>query len=430
MNDSVLHEGFLSQSSSKLGFKQRWFCRLLTDRLDVHKDPERPISRTIELSSSTRIHVLEEDEFSIIPESGDPIVFSVAKDQLSEWVIKLRQATCHCLQLSMDSFEIITVLGRGNYGKVMLCRRLNSTRLYAIKAIKKANVAAANSVMSERNIILALDHPFIVKMVFAFQSPSKVYFGLEYVPGGSLYRLLRVRGAFGVNDARLYGLQVAIALHHLHELKVLYRDLKPDNVLIDADGYLVLTDFGLSAWRDRMTDTRSTFCGTQAYLAPEMIERRTYGISVDWWAFGILMYEMLMGVTPFKRSSEPKTYQAILSREPSFPAGFDRDARDLIGHLLVKVPEGRLAGKAVLAHPFFAGVDREALLTKKLAMPFVPTIVDGVGVFEDSEDELPIDSRAEHIPSSVSFEGFSYTNASRLRDDAQHVRVDLLARSE
>jgi serine/threonine protein kinase len=418
----------LTQKGSKWGFKHRRFCSLSFESLEVIKDAKRGHSRIIELSSTTRIHVLDEAKFVIIPDTGEPVTFSVSSPRdLADWVIKLRQVTCYCRHLSMDSFEIVSVLGRGSFGKVMLCRRLNTTKLYAVKSVHKENVGVSKPIFAERNILLAVDHPFIVKLVFTFQSPTKVYFGLDYIPGGSLYRLMRLRHTFPLHDTQLYGAQVALALSHLHENGILYRDLKPDNILVDAEGYLVLTDFGLSARITPESARRSTFCGTSAYLAPEMVQRQAYGLAVDWWSFGVMLYEMIHGSPPFKRSTDAKTYQAIVSLDAPFGPDFDATATDLIGRLLAKNPDNRITGSMVLEHEFFANVDFPALLRREVKMPYLPRLVRGVGVFEDPSDDVALDSRIDVSvpPTNPCFEGFSYTNDSRLRDEAEHVRRDL-----
>jgi serine/threonine protein kinase len=196
----------------------------------------------------------------------------------------------------MDEFDSISVIGRGNYGKVMLCQSKFTRERFAIKTVRKAVLLKSqkvHTVIRERQILEQVTSPFIVRLCFAFQTPSKFYLGLEYVPGGDLFHRLTDRtNPITPADARLYIAEIALALDYVHEAGVLYRDLKPENVLVCRDGHLKLTDFGLAKQMNAEEET-ATFCGTPEYVAPEMIRKENYSYAIDWWALGVLAFELV-----------------------------------------------------------------------------------------------------------------------------------------
>ena len=193
---------------------------------------------------------------------------------------------------------MISVLGKGSYGKVMLVRKKDNGQLYALKVLKKAEIVRRNQVehtMTERRILENVRHPFIVKMDYAFQSDSKLFFVLEYCPGGELFFYLSQIGRFKEDAARFYASNILLALHHLHSQHILYRDLKPENVLVDKEGYVKIADFGLSKENVQGHNEAKSICGTAEYLAPEILQRMGHGKASDWWSFGAIIYEMLCG---------------------------------------------------------------------------------------------------------------------------------------
>jgi serine/threonine protein kinase len=278
----------------------------------------------------------------------------------------------------MDHFRVVSVIGRGVYGKVMLCQDLDTWELYAIKSIhKKRLVETGNtaSVISERNIMMKAHHPFIVNLCFAFQSPSKFYLGLEYAPGGELFYYMKKHGAVQIDDARLYAAEIGLALTHLHSLGIVYRDLKPENVLFDRLGHIKLTDFGLSKVLDRTGKTQ-TFCGTSEYLAPEVVMGLPYGYEIDLWSLGILIYEMLLGVTPFADENKSTLFTNIVSGIPRFPPGFDGRVRDFIRRLLTKDATARPKFEDLKGHPFFEGFDWGMVERREYRPNFIPPTRD------------------------------------------------------
>jgi serine/threonine protein kinase len=362
----------------------------------------RSIDTVFDIDFSTEIKVLDGERSSrfLINDSKNQQMTLQCSDynEMMRWVLSLRSVTFQHKSLSMANFKVLAVLGRGNYGKVMLCEEFETGDYYAIKSVRKATLVEANrvkTVLSERNILAKIVHPFIVSMKFAFQTPSKFYFGLEYVPGGELFYHMQRRGVIPINEVRLYAAEVSLALHHLHQAKIIYRDLKPENVLLDREGHVKLTDFGLSKDLSNSPTGASTFCGTTEYLAPEIVMRQPYGPPVDWWALGVLIYEMLFGTTPFANENRPKMYRDICKGEAKFPEDAPKDAVDLIKQLLVKDPKGRGGFALLKTHEFYRSLTADRVLRKLIPPAFVPE-VRNLGVPENFDreftDEAPADS--------------------------------------
>ena len=211
---------------------------------------------------------------------------------MDDWVVALEKVI-RLPVLSMDAFEIVSVLGRGFFGKVMLVRYKATDALFAVKTVRKKGLVESKkqeSVLLERNILMKVDNPFIVNLCFSFQTASKFYLGLEYVPGGELFFHMKKRGRWPKSEVRLYVAEIALALDYLHSKKVVYRDLKPENLLLDERGHIKLTDFGLSAELTESDEKLEQVSGSIPYLAPEMVLRLGYSFPVDWWALGVLCY--------------------------------------------------------------------------------------------------------------------------------------------
>jgi serine/threonine protein kinase len=243
-----------------------------------------------------------------------------------------------------SDFELIASLGEGSFGRVMLCRRKgrgpDGGTLYAMKALDKERVLSDETLEEnterEKEILALMTNqsiPFCVGLKYAFQTPSNLYFVTDFCQGGELFFHLKTMGKFSEVWARFYAAQLVLALGAIHELRIIYRDLKPENVLLDADGYIKITDFGLSKQDDALStiDGTGTLCGTAAYMAPELITTEEYGMAVDWWSLGCLLYEMLDGWPPFHSANALEERSRIISAEyePSY-RGFSADAVDIL----------------------------------------------------------------------------------------------------
>lgn len=281
-------------------------------------------------------------------------------------------------ELSMKDFKIISVLGRGSFGKVMLVERGES--LYALKTIRKSYLTESNrmyQVIAERNILQRLSHPFIIQLHFAFQTEAKFYLGMEYAPGGELYFHMDMRQVIPVEEIRFYCAEIALALDYMHSLGIIYRDLKPENVMLDAQGHVKLTDFGLA--KDLSVDGKTTtksFCGTTSYMAPEVILGEGYGVEVDWWTLAILAFEMATTTSPFYNRNPKRMMDEIVNGCPRMNLVKDQGLKNFVSFLLVKNPKERPTFKQIKEHEFFAGLDWDKVLAREVKPPFVPVIRD------------------------------------------------------
>ncbi|KAJ9441003.1 RAC family serine/threonine-protein kinase-like protein [Diplonema papillatum] len=271
--------------------------------------------------------------------------------------------------VSIDDFELISQLGRGSYGRVLRVQKKDTGGFHALKIMRKDAITKPREVMSERAVLQLVDHPFVVKLINAFQTPSKLFLVLTYLPGGDLKHHLRQGTLFPEEKARFYAAGILLALAHLHKCSIIYRDLKPENIVLDETGYPVLTDMGLA--RELTWDPMAyTFCGTPLYVAPEVLKNKGYTKAVDWWSYGIILYEMLVGITPFAAKTAQAVFQLIMSKAPVIPNVLSPNARDLLVLLLVKEPDRRLSEPELIkTHPFFTGVKWDKLVRRQYAVP-------------------------------------------------------------
>uniref|UniRef100_A0A667XJK9 protein kinase C n=1 Tax=Myripristis murdjan TaxID=586833 RepID=A0A667XJK9_9TELE len=297
--------------------------------------------------------------------------------------------------LCLQDFRLIAVLGRGHFGKVLLSEYKKTGTMYAIKALKKGDIIARDeveSLMCEKRIFETVNtsrHPFLVNLFACFQTPEHVCFVMEYTAGGDLMMHIHT-DVFTEPRAVFYSACVVLGLQFLHDHKIVYRDLKLDNLLLDTDGYVKIADFGLCKEGMGYGDRTSTFCGTPEFLAPEVLTDTSYTRAVDWWGLGVLIYEMLVGESPFPGDDEEEVFDSIVNDEVRYPRFLSTEAIGIMRRLLRRNPERRLGSgekdaEEVKKQPFFRAVDWEALLQRKLPPPFVPTIGDkeDVSNFDD-----------------------------------------------
>ncbi len=284
-------------------------------------------------------------------------------------------------RLDISDFDLLKVVGKGAFGKVMLVKKKKSRSstggIYAMKVLNKDSVVKKGQIehtMSERSILCQIRHPFIVRLRFAFQNETSLYLVTDYYTGGSLYYHLRKNGSFAEPRAKFYAAELLLALEHLHQHFIIYRDLKLENILMDSDGHIALTDFGLSKQNVRTEACATTFCGTAEYLAPELLRGKPYGAPVDWWSFGILLFEMMDGRTPFYNKNRKYMFHCIVHVRPTFPAHFSKPAQALLVRLLEPDPVRRWGAEEIKAHAFFDDVDFDKLYGKRLSPPFKPRV--------------------------------------------------------
>eukprot|EP00164_Ancoracysta_twista_P004427 GFYU01005975.1.p1 GENE.GFYU01005975.1~~GFYU01005975.1.p1 ORF type:complete len:352 (+),score=116.26 GFYU01005975.1:202-1257(+) len=315
-------------------------------------------------------------------------------------------------KMAINDFDLLKVVGKGSFGKVMQVRMKDSGQIYAMKVLRKDAIIARNQVehtKAERNILEAIQHPFIVNLHYAFQTEDKLYLIIDYVSGGELFFHLRRAGKFPLARAKFYVAQILLAIAHLHEADIIYRDLKPENLLIDNEGHAKVTDFGFA----KMVEDRTfTLCGTPEYLAPEILENKGHHKGVDYWAFGVLIYEMLAGYPPFYHEDHLTMYRYILAGKIDFPKSFDSSAKDLVKKLLTKdltKRYGCLKNGAldIKNHKWFRNTDWSSVFERKSKGPFVPELKHPGDTSnfdkypEDDEQPKPISRDEQKL-----FEGF------------------------
>ncbi|XP_029767033.1 ribosomal protein S6 kinase alpha-4 [Terrapene carolina triunguis] len=360
-----------------------------------------------------------------------------AEEETVELPLTDANLTGHEEKVGMENFELLKVLGTGAYGKVFLVRKMTGHdvgKLYAMKVLRKAAIVQkAKTTEHTRTERTVLEHvrasPFLVTLHYAFQTGSKLHLILDYVSGGELFTHLYQRDHFKEEEVRIYAGEIVLALEHLHKLGIIYRDVKLENILLDSEGHVVLTDFGLS--KEFLTEEKDrtfSFCGTIEYMAPEIIRSKSgHGKSVDWWSLGILMFELLTGASPFTLEGEKNTQaevsRRILKCQPPFPTVIGPVARDLLQKLLCKDPKKRLGSgpngaQDIKEHPFFKGLDWVELAARRVKAPFKPIVRSELDVRNFAEEFTrlePVYSPAGTPPHPDRvFQGYSFIAPSIL----------------
>lgn len=384
-------------------------------------------------------HVSEDEEFEIIPDLPKRFVgdnLAMENNNIMDMgghaeSIPINELTVNPSgeKIGPRDFHPLKVLGKGGYGKVFLVRKVtghDKNQMFAMKVLRKAtivrNTKDTQHTKSERNILEAVKHPFIVNLHYAFQSVGKLYLILEYLPGGEMFTQLEREGVFLETTARFYSTEVILALEHLHKIGVIYRDLKPENILLDRKGHIKLTDFGLCKESIRDNDMTHTFCGTIEYMAPEILTRKGHGKAVDWWSLGTFMYDMMTGSPPFVAENRKKTIEKILKAKLNFPQYLSLAARDVLKRLLKREPTSRLgAGKEdaeeIKRHAFFQTINWNTLHEKKVTPPFEPKFKDETDTSQFdikftrmTPIDSPINESTLNNADNTHFEGFTYVD--------------------
>ncbi|XP_061497981.1 protein kinase C isoform X4 [Anopheles gambiae] len=325
----------------------------------------------------------------------------------------------------LNDFNFIKVLGKGSFGKVMLAEKKGTDEVYAIKVLKKDVILQDDDVdctMTEKRILaLAAKHPFLTALHSCFQTPDRLFFVMEYVNGGDLMFQIQRARKFDEPRAAFYAAEVTLALQFLHRNGVIYRDLKLDNILLDAEGHCKLADFGMCKEGITGDNLTSTFCGTPDYIAPEILQELDYGPSVDWWALGVLMYEMMAGQPPFEADNEDDLFEAILRDDVLYPVWLSREAVSILKGFMTKNAAKRLGctdgENQIRSHPFFKDMDWEALEQRKVRPPFRPRVRSARDALNFDTEFTKEDPVLTPVPNDIircinqdEFAGFSFTN--------------------
>ncbi|MCJ1307002.1 hypothetical protein MMC25_000647 [Agyrium rufum] len=393
-------------------------CRV-NPRFEETKDyVEDPKASKKDKEKNAQVYAQEQKTLGQSGAEWIDVAFGTGSVKIGVRFVENRQRT-----LKIEDFELLKVVGKGSFGKVMQVQKRDTRRIYALKTIRKAHIISRSEVahtLAERSVLAQINNPFIVPLKFSFQSPEKLYFVLAFVNGGELFHHLQKEQRFDINRSRFYTAELLCALECLHGFNVIYRDLKPENILLDYSGHIALCDFGLCKLDMKDEDRTNTFCGTPEYLAPELLLGQGYTKTVDWWTLGVLLYEMLTGLPPYYDENTNEMYRKILSEPLHFPGPeiVPPAAKDLLTQLLDRRPERRLGANGaaeIKAHQFFHAIDWRKLLQRKYEPSFKPNVVDALDTknFDvDFTSELPQDSYVDGPMLSQTaqqqFAGWSY----------------------
>lgn len=346
--------------------------------------------------------------------------------------------------LGPEDFELLCVVGRGAFGKVFQVRKRDTGEVFAMKVMRKDRIRAKDHheyVRAERDVLTSIVHPYVVTLRYSFQTPSRLYLVLDFVNGGHLFFQLFRAGTFDERRARLYTAEIVLAVAHLHSLGIVHRDLKPENVLLDAEGHVRITDFGLAkagAWDDP-NERSNSFIGTLEYMAPEIIAATGHGKEVDWWSVGILLYEMLTGVAPFRAKGKNQLQKLIMAAKLKLPPYLSSQAASLIRSLLAKDPAKRLGhgpsgSDDIKRHPFFKEINWAKLERREIPAPFDPSVsgVESVENFDKIWTDLPPQDSPGGTPRDDApigeadrlFEGFTYVAPPTMFDAMAKLKLD------
>ena len=297
--------------------------------------------------------------------------------------------------LKLNDYEIGDTIRIYPFGRVKNAKNKRTNELIALKILKKSEIVKAKQelhILNELSILQTLDHPSIIRFLNSNHDEKFIHLAFEFIPGGDLFTLLKAETKFSSDKAQFYAGQIIFVFTYLHSKNIVYRNLKPENILIDKNGYIKICDFQLAKV---IKDRTYTMCGTPEYLAPEIILNKGYGLSVDWWALGVLIYEMICGVDPFSDEDPVITYQNILKGKIEFSSDFDENSRSLIKHLLEPELSKRYGNlkngvNDIKNHLFFRSMNWDKLLKQEIEAPFIPKIKDNVlkyyNVYPDSDD--------------------------------------------
>jgi len=303
--------------------------------------------------------------------------------------------------ISFKSLKHVGMLGQGSFGTVRLVQHNDTNKTYALKGVSKHSIVENNQqehIMSEKRVMMRFNHPFLVRLYATYNKKDLLHFLLEPVLGGELFTLLRNKHMFAENESIFYAGCVVLAFEYMHMKGTVYRDLKPENLLVDADGYIQVTDFGFAK---RIGDGQTwTLCGTPDYLCPEIVSGSGHGKGADWWTVGVLIYEMLTGRTPFYANDQMDMFENIVRAEVRFPSSMSSEAKSLIGGLLARKPTQRLGvtrgkSKGIKAHDWWKKskvFDWDKLYHKQIVSPYKPKIKNNMDLrnFDQMEPEMPV----------------------------------------
>ncbi|CAI5701436.1 unnamed protein product [Peronospora effusa] len=407
---------FISESEAKT---RTWLGNVIRQRLDSLKPRKqsRRLSAAMGVNASESPHHRKTARRSSL--DTDASTSAMRASIASSRGISSSSQQSH--GVSVSDFDLIKVIGKGSIGKVFLVRKKDTHEVYAMKVLRKKNVVRhglEEHIRTERLILEEIDHPFIARLRFSFQTKDKLYLVTDYCSGGELFHHMSDDG-FSYELSQFYAAELVLGLEHLHQLKVAYRDLKPENILVEASGHLRITDFGLSKLNVVSDKGAQTLVGSPEYLAPEVYNLQKYGYAVDWWSLGVFIYEMLTGVHPFFDDNREVMVKKIMTPgwvSTRMPPEMPPEAASLISGLLTFNPSERLGSRGaheLRDHAFFAGVSWDERVRREVAPPWRPVVQDelDVGNFDaEFTSEPVVDSVCTHqsMVLNYTFADFSF----------------------
>ncbi|KAL4429957.1 hypothetical protein ABPG74_000323 [Tetrahymena malaccensis] len=355
-------------------------------------------------------------------------------------------------KVTIHSFIIHSMLGKGSFGDVYLVQKKDNLQYYAMKVLQKNKMMKSNVIkyaLTERNVLSLSNHPFIVKLNYSFQTEEKLFLILDFAAGGDMGKLLQKVKVLSENDARIYLSEILLSLEYLHKKDIIFRDLKPDNIVIDSEGHALLTDFGLS--KEGVldyTEGAKSFCGSIAYLAPEMLKRRGHGKAVDWYLFGVVMYEMLTGNPPYYANTKQniqmsqhfllKQNNFHINREDLFnniqnaplnlPSYLSQEAKSLLTALLERNPEMRLGcgrndANEIKNHPFFKSIDWDQVYERKIKAPEVQLLQLQLNNYNSEQFIETLIGNNVDISREKYIQGWSFVANNSEKEDQQNTLI-------
>ncbi|KAJ9567188.1 hypothetical protein OSB04_003154 [Centaurea solstitialis] len=377
----------------------------------IGPSPRYTLSKSLSLRNEFEPDTSEEEE------EEEEVVLKVDK------VVEEVEGKGSKYRIGPGDFEIMRVIGKGSFGKVFQVRRKDDIGvigdgIFAMKVMRKDTIIKNNHVdymRAERDILTKVVHPFIVQLRYSFQTKTKLYLILDFINGGHLFFHLYRQGIFSEDQARVYTAEIVSAVSHLHERGIVHRDLKPENILMDADGHVMLTDFGLAKEIDESSRSNS-MCGTTEYMAPEILLAKGHNKNADWWSVGILLYEMLTGKPPFTHSNRKKLQEKIMNEKVKLLPRLSGEAHSLLKGLLQKDPLARLGsgprgGDEVKGHKWFGTINWRKLESRGLEPKFKPDVSgeECTENFDKCWTAMPLDDSPAPTPTAGEhFHGYTY----------------------
>ena len=321
--------------------------------------------------------------------------------------------------VTLEEFEIIKTIGKGGFGKVVKVTKKDNKKIYAMKIMNKTkltNTRQLQCLIAEKNIMLN-DNPFLVHLHYSFQTEDKLYFVMDYISNGDLSQHLSMKGRFNEKEIRFIIAEIVLALEHLHGCGIIYRDLKLENILMDKEGHICLTDFGLSKELESIQGTTKTVCGTPTYLSVEVLLGQPYSIAIDYWYLGVVAYELFTGTNPFDAKDFDSVLSNILHSPIIVPDYVPKDGKDLIEKLLQRNPTKRLCSgptgsDEIQNHPFFKSIDWKKLMVKQIK-PIYKTPSNNNDVYDPSlQDVEEPKGPSNNSDKQIVLDNFTYVSKS------------------